>query len=84
MKLSVAYHGGTRYDITSGKHRIVTDQSIARRTRCRHEPVELFGALWLVGRFFIGQLCEKIRHLSRWIEGPGRNGRRPRHRTASG
>ena len=26
MNLTVAYHGGTRYDITSGRHRVVTDQ----------------------------------------------------------
>ncbi len=26
MNLMVAYHGGTRYDITSGRHRVVTDQ----------------------------------------------------------
>ena len=28
MKLTVAYHGGTRHDITSGKHRVVTDQPV--------------------------------------------------------
>ena len=28
MTLTVAYHGGTRYDITSGTHRVVTDQPI--------------------------------------------------------
>ena len=28
MKLTAAYHGGTRYDITSDAHRVVTDQSI--------------------------------------------------------
>ncbi|HXH85771.1 MAG TPA: hypothetical protein VNI35_03050 [Nitrospira sp.] len=28
MKLSVSYHGGMRYDITSGKHRVVTDQQV--------------------------------------------------------
>jgi hypothetical protein len=28
MKLSVSYQSGTRYDIASGKHRIVTDQAL--------------------------------------------------------
>ena len=28
MTLTVGYHGGTRYDITSGTHRVVTDQPI--------------------------------------------------------
>ena len=28
MKLTAAYHGGTRYEITSDAHRVVTDQSI--------------------------------------------------------
>ena len=31
MKLTVAYHGGTRYDIMSGSHRVVTDQPVERR-----------------------------------------------------
>jgi hypothetical protein len=28
MNLTVAYHSGAWYDITSGKHRVVTDQPI--------------------------------------------------------
>lgn len=26
MNLTVVYHGGTRYDIISGRHRVVTEQ----------------------------------------------------------
>ena len=43
MKLSVSYHGGTRYDIVSGKHRIVTDQPVADGGQdAGLSPVELF------------------------------------------
>ena len=43
MKLTVAYHGGTRYDITSGKHRVVTDQPVEDGGQdAGMSPVELF------------------------------------------
>ena len=28
MKLSVAYQGGTRYDVLTDRHRVVTDQPV--------------------------------------------------------
>lgn len=28
MKLTATFHGGTRYDIVSGSHRIITDQAV--------------------------------------------------------
>ncbi len=43
MKLTAAYHGGTRYDITSGKHRIITDQPVeVGGEDAGMSPVELF------------------------------------------
>ena len=43
MTLTVGYHGGTRYDITSGKHRVVTDQLLEDGGQdAGMSPVELF------------------------------------------
>ena len=43
MKLTASYHGGTRHDITSGKHRVVTDQPIEDGGQdAGMSPVELF------------------------------------------
>ncbi len=43
MKLTVAYHGGARHDITSGTHRVVTDQPIEDGGQdAGMSPVELF------------------------------------------
>jgi putative redox protein len=43
MTLTVAYHGGTRHDITSGKHRVVTDQPVEDGGQdAGMSPVELF------------------------------------------
>lgn len=61
MKLSVSYHGGTRYDITSGKHRIVTDQSVADGGQdAGMSSVELFvGSLAACIGYFVGRFCER-------------------------
>ena len=62
MKLSAAYHGGTRYDITSGKHRIVTDQPVDDGGQdAGMSPVELFvGSVTSCVAYFVGQFC--VRH----------------------
>ena len=61
MKLSVAYHGGTRYDIISGNHRIVTDQ--AREDGGQDAgptPVELFvGSVASCVAYFAGRFCAR-------------------------
>lgn len=61
MKLTVAYHGGTRYDIMSGKHRVVTDQPVKDGGHdAGMSPVELFvGSLASCVGYFVGQFCER-------------------------
>lgn len=61
MKLTVAYHGGTRHDITSGKHRIVTDQPTDDGGQdAGMSPVELFvGSVASCVGYFIGQFCAR-------------------------
>jgi putative redox protein len=61
MKLTVAYHGGTRYDITSGAHRVVTDQSVADGGHdAGMSPVELFvGSLASCVGYFVGRYCDR-------------------------
>jgi uncharacterized OsmC-like protein len=56
MKLTVSYHGGTRHDITSGAHRVVTDQPVEDGGQnAGMSPVELFvGSLAsCVGYFWV-------------------------------
>ena len=61
MKLTAAYHDGTRYDITSGRHRIVTDQPMEERGQdAGMSPVELFvGSVASCVAYFIGQFCAR-------------------------
>ncbi len=61
MKLTVAYHGGTRYDITSGRHRIVTDQPVEDGGQgAGMSPVELFvGSVASCVAYFVGRFCER-------------------------
>lgn len=61
MKLTAAYHGGTRYDITSGAHRVVTDQSIEDGGQdAGMSPVELFvGSLASCVGYFVGHYCDR-------------------------
>jgi putative redox protein len=55
MKLTAAYRGGTRYDITSGAHRVVTDQPIEDGGQdAGMSPVELF-----VGSLAVGRYCDR-------------------------
>jgi len=61
MKLTVAYHGGTRYDITSGSHRVVTDQPVEDGGHnAGMSPVELFvGSLASCVGYFVGRFCAR-------------------------
>ena len=61
MKLQVAFHGGTRYDITSGKHRVVTDQPFEEGGQdAGMSPVELFvGSLAGCVGYFVGRFCAR-------------------------
>ena len=61
MKLTAAYHGGTRYDITSGKHRVVTDQPAEDGGQdAGMSPVELFvGSVASCVAYFVGQFCTR-------------------------
>ena len=86
MKLAATYHGGTRYDITCGNHRIVTDQPVADNGQdAGMSPVELFiGSVASCVAYFVGQFCAR-HNISRdelavyadWemAEGPHRVGR---------
>ena len=61
MKLSVAYQGGTRYDILSDRHRVVTDQPVEDGgADAGMSPVELFvGSLASCVGYFVGQFCAR-------------------------
>lgn len=61
MKLTVAYHDGTRYDITSGKHRVVTDQPVIEGGQdAGMSPVELFvGSVAGCVGYFVGRFCAR-------------------------
>ena len=85
MKLTASYHGGTRYDITSGTHRIVTDQPADDGGQdAGMSPVELFvGSVASCVGYFVGQFCARhdiprdgLRVDAEWTmaEGPHRVG----------
>ena len=61
MKLSVGYQGGTRHDIISGRHRVVTDQPVEDGGQdAGLSPVELFvGSLAGCVGYFVGRFCER-------------------------
>ncbi|MFO0700823.1 MAG: OsmC family protein [Nitrospira sp.] len=86
MKLVATFHGGTRYDITSGKHRIVTDQPVEDGGQdAGMSPVELYvGSVASCIGYFVGQFCgrhgisqEGLSINAEWTmaEGPHRVGR---------
>ena len=62
MKLHVAYHGGTRFDIISGKHRIVSDQPEEDGGQdAGMSPTDLFvGSIASCVAYFVGRFC--VRH----------------------
>ncbi len=59
MKLTATYRDGTRYDIVSGKHRIITDQAVEDGGQdAGMGPVELFvGSVAGCVAYFVGQFC---------------------------
>ena len=61
MKLHVAFHGGSRYDVTSGHHRIVTDQPVEHGGQdAGMSPVELYvGSVAACVGYFVGRFCER-------------------------
>ena len=61
MKLTAVYHGGTRYDITCGQHRIVTDQPAEGGGQdAGMSPVELFvGSVAGCVAYFVGLFCAR-------------------------
>jgi len=61
MKLTVAYHGGVRYDITSGRHRVITDQPVEDGGHdAGMSPVELFvGSVAGCVGYFVGEFCAR-------------------------
>ena len=61
MKLSVTHHDGMRYDIVTGKHRVVTDQPVEDGGKdAGPSPVELFvGSLASCVAYFVGRFCSR-------------------------
>lgn len=59
MKLTATFHGGTRYDILCGKHRVMTDQPLEDGGQdTGMSPVELFvGSIAGCVGYFVGQFC---------------------------
>jgi putative redox protein len=61
VKLTATYHDGMRHDITSGKHRVITDQPVTDGGQdAGMSPVELFvGSLASCAGYFVGRYCER-------------------------
>lgn len=61
MKLTASFHGGTRYDIVSGQHRVITDQPVEDGGQdAGMSPVELFvGSVASCVAYFVGQFCAR-------------------------
>ena len=61
MKLTATFHGGTRYDLVSGQHRIITDQAVKDGgLDAGMGPVELFvGSVASCVAYFVGQFCAR-------------------------
>ena len=61
MKLSVAYQGGTRYDVLTDRHRVVTDQPVEDGgADAGMSPVEVFvGSVASCVGYFVGQFCAR-------------------------
>jgi len=59
MKLTATFHSGTRYDVTNGKHRVITDQRVEDGgLDAGMSPVELFvGSVASCVAYFVGQFC---------------------------
>ena len=61
MTLCVTFHGGTRYDIVSHGHRVITDQPADEGgTDAGMSPVDLFvGSLTACVAYFVGRYCAR-------------------------
>ena len=61
MTLTVAFNGGMRFDISSGRHSIITDQPVEDGGHdAGMSPVNLFvGSLASCMGYFIGRYCER-------------------------
>ncbi len=61
MKLTTTYHGGMPQDITSGTHRVVTDQPVEDEGQdAGMSPVELFvGSLAACVGYLVGRYCDR-------------------------
>jgi len=61
MTLHVAFHGGTRFDMTSGRHKVVTDQPVGDGGQdAGMSPVELYvGSLASCVGYFVGRFCAR-------------------------
>lgn len=61
MTLHVVFHSGTRYDMTSGHHKVVTDQPIGDGGHdAGMSPVELYvGSVASCVGYFVGRFCER-------------------------
>ncbi|MBH0201922.1 MAG: OsmC family protein [Nitrospira sp.] len=66
MKLTATFHGGTRYDIVSGQHRVITDQPVEDGGQdAGMGSVELFvGSVASCVAYFVGQFCAR-HHIAR-------------------
>lgn len=60
-RLTAIHHSGNRYDILSGKHRVVTDQPVEDGGMdAGMSPVELFvGSVASCVAYFVGKFCER-------------------------
>jgi len=63
MALTVFYRSGTRFDITSGSHTVVTDQPVEDGGHDEGmSPVDLFvGSIASCVGYFVGRYCERHR-----------------------
>ncbi|MEW6246945.1 MAG: OsmC family protein [Nitrospirota bacterium] len=63
MKLTVTYQGGTRFNLTSGRHSVVTDQPVEDGGEdAGMSPVELFvGSLAGCVGYFVARFCARHR-----------------------
>lgn len=61
MNMKVEFRGGTRFDIVSGRHTIVTDQPVEDGGQdAGMSPVELFvGSLASCVAYFVGRYCAR-------------------------
>jgi len=60
MNLTVTHKGGSQFDVTSGKHTLVTDQPVDGGGDAGMTPVELFvGSMASCVAYFVGRYCAR-------------------------